>query len=129
MLLDDALSNQPLEVLEGKKVIEVRLRGIGKAAVASRTPIRAAAFRVVAFGDDRTDEHLFTALPTGSLRVAVGQHLAGATHVIDDHRAVRDLLAGVVTSKQAENHGSDQGRQGSAGQESDGRNRTLEEPG
>ena len=39
MLLGDALSNQPLEVLEGKKVIEVRLRGVSKAVVArSRAP-------------------------------------------------------------------------------------------
>ena len=34
MVLGDALSNQPLEVLEGKKVIEVRLRGVSKAAAA-----------------------------------------------------------------------------------------------
>ena len=32
MLLGDALSNQPLEVLEGNKVIEVRLRGVSKAS-------------------------------------------------------------------------------------------------
>ena len=36
MLLGDLLSNQPLEVLEGKKVIEVRLRGVGKGVVAQR---------------------------------------------------------------------------------------------
>ena len=36
MLLGDILSNQPLEVLEGKKVIEVRLRGVGKGLVAQR---------------------------------------------------------------------------------------------
>jgi trehalose 6-phosphate synthase/phosphatase len=36
MLLGDALSNQPYEVLEGRKVIEVRLRGVSKALVAHR---------------------------------------------------------------------------------------------
>jgi trehalose-6-phosphatase len=34
--LGDALNNQPLEVLEGKRVIEVRVRGVSKALVAHR---------------------------------------------------------------------------------------------
>lgn len=62
MLLGDALSNQPFEVLEGKKVIEVRLRGVNKAIVAEnveRTSAPGAA--VIAIGDDRTDEDLFRA--------------------------------------------------------------------
>jgi trehalose 6-phosphate synthase/phosphatase len=36
LLLGDVLSNQPLEVLEGKKVIEVRLRVVSKALMAQR---------------------------------------------------------------------------------------------
>lgn len=93
MLLGDALVNQPLEVLEGKKVIEVRFRGISKAAVArpaqGESPMDAA---VVAFGDDRTDEDLFLALPESSITVGVGQRLAGARYHLDDYRAVRHHL-------------------------------------
>jgi trehalose 6-phosphate synthase/phosphatase len=91
MLLGDALSNQPLDVLEGKKVIEIRCRGISKAVVAHRTnsgPERT----TIAFGDDRTDEDLFRALPESSITVAVGQRLAGATHFVEDYRAVRQIL-------------------------------------
>jgi trehalose 6-phosphate synthase/phosphatase len=97
MLLGDALSNQPLEVLEGKKVIEVRLRGITKAVVA-QIPVVAGAAPVlaVAFGDDRTDEDLFRALPPSSLTVAVGQHLSGARYQLEDYRAVRQVLRSLL---------------------------------
>lgn len=94
MLLGDALSNQPLEVLEGKKVIEVRFRGISKALVAA-TPGAASASTVVAFGDDRTDEELFHVLPPGSVTIAVGQALVGASHQAEDHRAVRQILRAI----------------------------------
>jgi trehalose 6-phosphate synthase/phosphatase len=96
MLLGDALSNQPLEVLEGKKVIEVRLRGISKAVVARQPEGAAGSATAVAFGDDRTDEDLFRALPPGSITVSVGQRLSGATYVVPDYRSVRQVLRSMV---------------------------------
>jgi trehalose 6-phosphate synthase/phosphatase len=97
MLLGDALSNQPLEVLEGKKVIEVRVHGITKAVVAQTPTVTGAAPALaVAFGDDRTDEDLFRALPPSSLTVAVGQHLSGAGYQLEDYRAVRELLRSLL---------------------------------
>ena len=93
MLLGDALSNQPFEVLEGKKVVEVRLRGVSKAAVGRHvsepgdTPTA-----IVAFGDDRTDEDLFRALPASAITVAVGQSRSSAAHSVADHMAVRAAL-------------------------------------
>jgi trehalose 6-phosphate synthase/phosphatase len=97
MLLGDALSNQPWEVLEGKKVIEIRLRGVSKAAVVHRVLADAAhGATVIAIGDDRTDEDLFRALPTGSLTVAVGTRPSHAWFRVEDHRAVRSLLRSLV---------------------------------
>lgn len=92
-LLGDALSDQPLEVLEGKKVIEVRLRGVTKAVVAQnveRTSVPGAA--VVAIGDDHTDEDLFRALPAPSVTIAVGRGSTCARFEVEDYRAVRSLL-------------------------------------
>ena len=95
MLLGDALSNQPLEVLQGKKVIELRLRGVTKALVAER--ISGDDPRVVvSFGDDRTDEDLFGVLPPDSITVAVGQPLRGAKFLVHDHRAVRQVLRALL---------------------------------
>jgi trehalose 6-phosphate synthase/phosphatase len=98
MLLGDALSNQPLEVLEGRKVIEVRMRGISKAVVAQR--ILAAcpdAHAIVAIGDDKTDEELFAALPAASLKVVVGQGPSLASYRLSDFRSVRKLLRSLVS--------------------------------
>jgi trehalose 6-phosphate synthase/phosphatase len=99
MWLGDALSNQPLEVLEGHRVVEIRLRGISKAVVAHRD--HATPGITVAIGDDRTDEDLFRALPKGSLTIAVGQALNGAQYVVPGHRAVRRLLRGLVSDAAA----------------------------
>jgi trehalose 6-phosphate synthase/phosphatase len=95
MLLGDALSNQPLEVLEGNKVIEVRLRGISKAVVA-QCEEPAAARIAVAFGDDRTDVDLFNALPPGSVTVAVGDTLRVGRFRVGSFRDVRRLLRTLV---------------------------------
>jgi trehalose 6-phosphate synthase/phosphatase len=100
MLLGDALSNQPLEVVEGKKVVEVRLRGTGKAVVAHRVVTSPSDGSVVlAIGDDRTDEEMFAALPAHSFKVAVGIRSSSADHRLADHRAVRALLRHLVGSK------------------------------
>ncbi len=97
MLLGDALSNQPLEVLEGKKVIEIRLRGVSKARVIYEMETHALAnAMVIAIGDDRTDEELFRALPASSITIAVGARPTRAKFRVDDHRAVRQLLRALV---------------------------------
>jgi trehalose 6-phosphate synthase/phosphatase len=97
MLLGDVLSNQPLEVLEGKKVIEVRLRGVSKGVVAQRVGMEVGPGAVIlAIGDDRTDEELFRALPPSSLTVAVGRPWTSARFRLDDHRAVRRVLRSLI---------------------------------
>jgi trehalose 6-phosphate synthase/phosphatase len=98
MLLGDALSNQPFEVLEGKKVIEVRLRGVSKAVVAHQVQADAADSIVVAIGDDRADEDLFRALPVSSLTIGVGLRPSGARFRVKDYRDVRRLLRSLVGS-------------------------------
>jgi trehalose 6-phosphate synthase/phosphatase len=99
MLLGDALSNQPLEVIEGRKVIEVRCRGVNKALVAHRVHVEAAGgCFITAFGDDRTDEDLFRALPASSATVVVGDRPSCARFRVADHRDVRRVLRALVPS-------------------------------
>jgi trehalose 6-phosphate synthase/phosphatase len=93
MLLGDALSNQPLEVLEGKKVVEVRPRGVSKALVAQNVECSSLpGATVVAIGDDRTDDDLFRALPVSSVTIGVGRGSTCARFNVEDYRAVRSLL-------------------------------------
>ena len=97
MLLGDALSNQPIEVLEGKKVIEVRLRGVSKTLVAQRVMAHTGPdTTIVAIGDDRTHEDLFRALPASSLTVAVGRQPTRAKFCLDDFRSVRQVLRSLL---------------------------------
>jgi trehalose 6-phosphate synthase/phosphatase len=90
MLLGDVLSNQPLEVLEGNKVIEIRLRGVSKATVAHQLLFHDDA--IVAIGDDQTDEDLFQALPPAAITIAVGSAPSAARYHLSDYHAVRELL-------------------------------------
>ncbi len=93
MLLGDALSNQPFEVLEGNRVVEVRLRGVSKAAVGHHlSEVGTGDAIVVAFGDDRTDEDMFRSLPDDAVTVAVGTGAAHARYAVPDHVAVRSAL-------------------------------------
>ena len=98
MLLGNTLSNQPLEVLEGKKTIEVRWLGVRKAVVANRRQSRSGDWTTIAFGDDQTDEDLFRALPPSSLTVAVGELLSGARYCVKSYRAVRRVLRWLLSS-------------------------------
>jgi trehalose 6-phosphate synthase/phosphatase len=99
MLLGDLLSNQPLEVLEGKKVIEVRVSGISKGMVGALvTEEMAAGTTVVAIGDDVTDEELFRSLPPTAVSAAVGARRSMARFQVDDHRAVRRVLRRILAN-------------------------------
>jgi trehalose 6-phosphate synthase/phosphatase len=102
MLLGDALSNQPFEVLEGKKVVEVRLRGVSKAMVAYQIHAEAKPGTVViAIGDDRTDDDLFRELPPTSVTIGVGDQPSHVKFRVRDSVDVRALLRSLVTSATA----------------------------
>jgi trehalose 6-phosphate synthase/phosphatase len=86
-----------VEVIEGKMVVEVRRSGVSKAIVAHRLAADGVpSGQVIAFGDDRTDEELFSALPADSVTVAVGPQVVGARYRIENHGEVRRLLASLV---------------------------------
>jgi len=95
--LESELGDLPFDLLEGKKVIEVRLRGVSKAIVAERIVAGMSPHTsVVAIGDDRTDEELFRALPDPSVTVAVGNEPSSAKCRVADYRAVRRMLRSVL---------------------------------
>jgi trehalose 6-phosphate synthase/phosphatase len=91
--LRELLAYRPLEVVEGKKVIEVRLSGISKALVAERVHAESVEGRnIMAMGDDRTDEDLFKALPASSTTIVVGDRPSCARFRAADYREVRQIL-------------------------------------
>jgi len=95
--LADILSNAPVEVLQGDKVVEVRHQGMNKGLVVKHVLARAPAdATVLAMGDDRTDEDLFAALPPGGIAVHVGAALSRARYRVAEpagaHAILRALL-------------------------------------
>jgi trehalose 6-phosphate synthase/phosphatase len=95
--LRDASRGRAFEVLVGAKVIEARARGVSKAVIVRRLLASGVpASRIVAIGDDRTDEDMFAALPDDAVTVGVGRRRTAAQYTVADPGAVRDLLRAVA---------------------------------
>jgi trehalose 6-phosphate synthase/phosphatase len=98
--LAQLLSNQPVEILAGHKVIEIRPYGIHKGRIVPPIPPdRLPSVVILAIGDDRTDEDLFTVLPPEAITIKVGP---GATHArfrLDGVPAVRAFLSSLVQAE------------------------------
>ena len=91
--LAQVLSNEPVQILAGDKVIEVRPHGLQKGRVVHGVAATAPADTLfVAVGDDRTDEDLFAALPPGEVAVHVGPSFSQAGIRLRDAAAARRFL-------------------------------------
>jgi trehalose 6-phosphate synthase/phosphatase len=89
-----ATAGRDAEVLVGHRVVEVRPEGLHKGRAVARVLERAPADAVVlAFGDDRTDEDLFAALPPDAVSVHVGYGPSVAGLRVTSPAGVRALLA------------------------------------
>jgi trehalose 6-phosphate synthase/phosphatase len=98
--LTQLLSNQPVEILAGHKVIEIRPYGIHKGRIVPPLPPeRLATTTILAIGDDRTDEDLFEALPPEAITVRVGPGPTRAHFRLDGVPAVRTLLHSLVEAE------------------------------
>lgn len=96
--LAQLLSNAPVELLSGNKVLELRPHGIHKGRVVE--PILEAAPKgsaVLAMGDDRTDEDLFAAQPEGAILVHVGSSSSIAPLRVPDVKAARAFLRSLLS--------------------------------
>jgi trehalose 6-phosphate synthase/phosphatase len=95
--LSELLSDAPVEILSGEKVVEVRPRGAQKGLiVASVLERMAPGTLLVALGDDRTDEDLFAALPPDAVAVHVGPTPSRAGVRLADVDDVRRLLESLL---------------------------------
>jgi trehalose 6-phosphate synthase/phosphatase len=92
------LHNAPFEVLQGNRVVEIRLQGVNKGHVARHAVTEANGSRILAMGDDTTDEDLFNALPPGAITVHVGPASSVAAYRVPDVQSVRRILRGLLDS-------------------------------
>jgi trehalose 6-phosphate synthase/phosphatase len=90
--VSNLILNQELEILEGSKVIEIKVSGINKGNAAAEYLLNSNFEFVLAIGDDWTDEFLFRELPEESFTIKVGTDKSIAKYYVDTYKDVRELL-------------------------------------
>jgi trehalose 6-phosphate synthase/phosphatase len=90
--LTEALGPE-VELLEGHKVLEVRLRAVNKSAAVKLALAHAPADTIaLAIGDDRTDEDMFAALPETAISIRLGKGPSVAKLRFESPAQVHDFL-------------------------------------
>jgi len=91
--LEESLSRMPVEVIRGNKVLEVRSRGINKGTLVNGLIEKSRKdSMIICFGDDKTDEDMFKALPSRAWTCKVGLDRTHARFMVDTSQAVREVL-------------------------------------
>ena len=104
--LRELLSNLPVEILSGEKIIEVRPYGAHKGRVVVRLLESAPrGATLAAFGDDVTDEDLFAALPPDGYAIHVGSGDSRASYRVAGVAEVRALLADLLKPDEGADRG------------------------
>jgi trehalose 6-phosphate synthase/phosphatase len=90
--LNEFLANTDLQLMHGKKVIEVRTGGINKGLAAQILLKKETYDFILAIGDDWTDEDLFKALPEGAYSIKIGFGATQAQFFLDSPKTCRRFL-------------------------------------
>jgi len=88
--------NSSLQIIDGNKVIEIRVTGIDKGMAAKKILTRTPHDFVLAIGDDKTDEDMFKALEGQAVTIKVGGGLTAAQYSLSSQREVIDLLHNLI---------------------------------
>ena len=85
-------NNAGLQILEGKKVLEIKGTLYNKGTVASRLLKKSHFDFVMAVGDDKTDEDLFKALPHHAFTIKIGINQSAARFKLRKQEQLYDLF-------------------------------------
>ncbi|CAM3082693.1 bifunctional alpha,alpha-trehalose-phosphate synthase (UDP-forming)/trehalose-phosphatase [Corallococcus sp. ZKHCc1 1396] len=97
LLLYERFAEEPMHILPGDRVVEVRPRGINKGRVVPEVlKHEAPDVRVLAMGDDVTDEDLFAAIAAGGLTVHAGNKHTRAGYRVEGPPEVRRFLKALL---------------------------------
>lgn len=97
--ISNLIINQDLELMEGKKVIEVKVSGINKGTAAAEFLHSKSPDFIMAIGDDWTDEYLFKELSDDAFTIKVGSDNSVARFYLNNYKAVRSFLAELSVKK------------------------------
>jgi trehalose 6-phosphate synthase/phosphatase len=95
--IGDAFPHGEIEAASGRKVVEARPRGAQKGLAVAAVRAEMPSARIVAIGDDRTDEDMFApALAVGGVAISVGDHDSRARLHVTGTADVRRLLECII---------------------------------
>lgn len=90
--LHHLVRNSNLQIIDGNKVIEVRMSGFDKGAVTKKFLERSTYDFVMAIGDDKTDEDMFRAIAERGYTIKIGQGHTTAQYYVSNQRDVLKIL-------------------------------------
>jgi len=94
--LHHLVRNTSLQIIDGNKVIEVRISGVDKGSVAKKFLQDEAYDFILAVGDDKTDEDMFKALTDIAITVKIGAGHTAAHYSLANQSEVINLLNQLV---------------------------------
>jgi trehalose 6-phosphate synthase/phosphatase len=90
--LHHLVRNTPLQIIDGNKVIELRISGVDKGSVAKQFLEGASYDFIMAAGDDKTDEDMFKALADRAVTIKIGPGHTAAQYNLSNQLEVIHLL-------------------------------------
>jgi trehalose 6-phosphate synthase/phosphatase len=96
-VLKSPLKKHRLQLMQGNKILEIKNPDISKGK-AAQDWLKRDYNLIVSFGDDQTDEELFSVLPETAYSIKVGRGRTRARYRIADYRDVRKLLQRLARS-------------------------------
>jgi trehalose 6-phosphate synthase/phosphatase len=90
------IRNAQLQVIDGNKVIEVRVAGVDKGSAARKILEQQPPGFVLVIGDDKTDEDMFHALEHLAITIKVGPGITQAQYILTSQEQVLQLLRNFI---------------------------------
>jgi trehalose 6-phosphate synthase/phosphatase len=94
------ITNTPLQVIDGNKVLEVRLSGIDKGVTAQKIVSHFAPEFILCIGDDTTDEDMFKVLRDKAYTIRIGRGNTAAEYTIMSQGEVIPFLKNILLQPQ-----------------------------
>jgi trehalose 6-phosphate synthase/phosphatase len=99
--LSQLTTNTPLQIIDGNKVLEVRLTGMDKGMAALKVLDKLSPHFTLCIGDDTTDEDMFKALEDRGYTIKVGTGSTAAHYNLPSQAEVLPLLRVLANSRKA----------------------------
>ena len=97
--LERQILNMPLQIIDGHKVVEVKMAGYNKGTAASKLISTGIYDFILAIGDDKTDEELFEALPDTAVTIKVGKGPTKASYNFLKQSSVVSFIGKMIEAK------------------------------